>query len=199
MDKYGYNIPEYYIWREAHILMDIYVQIKNKKGEVFKVINLGRDEYFEFFKEHIGEIKGEKEFPIFFTEFKINNYLDVRKVKQLREEIKNIAALIGKDLEKYRELLGKRARIEADILNHSSLKNLMLIGANRLEEMGDEIDEAVIDNQLKVIKEEIHKLDENELALDRERNKLKMLFDIELLFDILSESIKSSSGIYVKN
>jgi hypothetical protein len=179
--------------------MDIYVQIKNKKGEVFKVVNFGRDDYFEFFKKHIGEIKGEKDFPIFFTEFKINNYLDVKKVKQLREEIKNIAGLIGKDIEQYRELLEKRARIEADILNHSSLKNLMIIGANRLEEMGDEIGETGIDNQLKVIREEICKLDENELFLDRERDKLKMLFDVELLFDILQESIKSSSGIYIKN
>jgi hypothetical protein len=75
----------------------------------------------------------------------------------------------------------------------------MIIGANRLEEMGDEIDETGIDNQLKVIREEICKLDENELFLDRERDKLKMLFDIELLFDILQESIKSSSGIYIKN
>lgn len=193
--------------------MDVYIQIKNKKGEVFKVANLGREEYLEFFKKHIGEIKGEKDFPIFFTEFKINNYLDIKKIKQLREEIKNIAGIIGKDLERYKELLEKRARIEADILNRSSLKNLMLIGANRLEEMIGETDETGIESQrsagsaeaassetkLKVIREEIYKLSESELLLDRERDKLKMLFDIELLFDILQESIKSSSGIYIKN
>ena len=193
--------------------MDIYVQIKNKKGEVFKVVNLGREEYFEFFKKHISEIKGEKDFPIFFTEFKINNYLDVRKIKQLKEEIKNIARIIGKDLEKYKELLEKRTQIEAEILNCSSLKNLMIIGTNRLEEMGDETLETGIENQrsgrtaeptslgnkLRIIREEICKLSKRELLLDKERDRLKILFDIELLFDILLESIKSSSGIYIKN
>ncbi len=203
--------------------MDIYVQIKNKKGEIFKVVNLGREEYFEFFKERLNEIKDEDDFPIFFTEFKINNYLDVTKVKQLKEEIKNIAGVLEKDIDTYdiyRELLKKRAQVEADILNCSSLKNLMIIGANRLKEMVDEIDQAGIENEpqvsasspqrssnqrgpletkLKAIYEEICKLDENELLLDKERDKLKALFDVELLFDTLLESIKSSSGIYIKN
>ncbi len=37
--------------------MDLYVQIKNKKGEAFKVVNLGREEYLLFFKKTSGKIK----------------------------------------------------------------------------------------------------------------------------------------------
>ena len=184
--------------------MDIYVQIKNKKGEVFKVVNLGREEYLSFFKERLAKSNGTGcgEFPVFFGEFKAGNYLDVKKVKKLKEEVKAIAGIIGKDLENYKEIIQKRTRLENEIINCSSLKNLMAIGGRRLEEIlkaGDGEPDIEIKTELDSMLKGIDKLSESERLLETERKKFQTVFDIESLFDILSESIKSSSGIYIKN
>ncbi len=191
--------------------MDIYVQIKNKKGEVLKIVNLGREEYLSFFKERLAKSSENivSNFPIFYSEFKAGNYFDVKKVKKLREEVKDIAVIIGKDVENYKEIIQKRTRLENEIIDRSSLKNLMVIGMRRLEEIssagrtGDEaeigIDIEELKTELDSMRKEIDKLYESESLLEAERKKLQTVFDIESLFDILSESIKSSSGIYIKN
>ena len=195
--------------------MDIYVQIKNKKGEVFKVVNLGREEYLSFFKERLAKSNetGGGDSPVFFGEFKAGNYLDIKKVKKLKEEVKAIACIIGKDLENYKEIIQKRTQLENEIINYSSLKNLMAIGGRRLEEMlksGEggpgagaksetEIEEDELKAELDSMHKEIDKLLESERLLEAERKKFQDVFDIESLFYILSESIKSSSGIYIKN
>ena len=198
--------------------MDIYVQIKNKKGEVFKVVNLGREEYLSFFKERLAKLSetGGSDFPVFSGEFKAGNYLDVKKVKKLKEEVKTIAAIVGKDMENYKEIIQKRTQLENEIINRSSLKSLMAIGLQRLEELLEqegekpeagtkpdkpetEIDRDEIRAELVSMRKEIGKLSESERLLEEERKKFQTVFDIESLFDILSESTKSSSGIYVKN
>ena len=184
--------------------MDIYVQIKNKKGEVFKVVNLGREEYLSFFKKRLVKSNetGGGDFPVFFGEFKAGNYLDVKKVKKLKEEVKAIAGVIGKDLENYKEIIQKRTQLENEIIDRSSLKNLMAIGRRRLEEMlnaGDGGPDVGTKAELDFMRKEIDKLSESERLLEAERKKFQTVFDIESLFDVLSESIKSSSGIYVKN
>jgi hypothetical protein len=195
--------------------MDIYVQIKNKKGEVFKVVNLGREEYLSFFKERLAKSSetGGGYFPVFSTEFKAGSYLDIKKVKKLKEEVKAIAAIVGKDMENYKEIIQKRTQLENEIINRSSLKSLMAIGMQRLEELLEqegekpeagtkpetEIDRDEIREELDSMRKEIGKLSERELLLEAERKKFQTVFDIESLFDILSESIKSSSGIYVKS
>ncbi|MHB1545972.1 MAG: hypothetical protein ACYCSB_03535 [bacterium] len=180
--------------------MDIYVQIKNKKGEVLKVVNIGREEYLSLFKEHLKKMNlAEDDAPVvFFNEFKQGNYLDVKKVKKLKEEIKAIAGIIGKDLDYYKEFIQKRTQLENEIFNRSSLKNLMIIGMRRLEEVSaDEIPD--VEAELDSIRKEIDRLSKSEHLLEEEREKFQAVFDIELLFDILSESVKSSSGIYIKN
>ena len=195
--------------------MDIYVQIKNKKGEVFKVVNLGREEYLSFFKKRLAKSNetGGGYFSVFYGEFKAGNYLDVKKVKKLKEEVKAIAGIVGKDMENYKEIIQKRTQLENEIIDRSSLKNLMAIGMLRLEEileLGDggpgagtkaetEIEEDELKAELDSMRKEIDKLSESERLLEAERKKFQTIFDIESLFDILSESIKSSSGIYVKN
>ncbi len=195
--------------------MDIYLQIKNKKGEVFRVVNLGREEYLSFFKDYLEKLNGSgvNSLATFFNEFKPGNYLDIKKVKKLKEEVKAIAGVIGKDLENYKEFIQKRTQLEHEIINRSSLKNLMAIGGRRLEEMlkaGDgepdieiktetEIEEDELKAELDSMRKEIDKLSESERLLEAERKKFQAVFDIESLFDILSESIKSSSGIYIKN
>ena len=189
--------------------MDIYVQIKNKKGEVLKVVNLGREEYLSFFKELLAKTNETDggDFPVFFGEFKAGSYLDVKKVKKLKEEVKAIAAIVGKDMENYKEIIQKRTQLENEIIDRSSLKSLMAIGMQRLEELLEqegekpetEIDRDEIRAELDSMRKEIGKLSERERLLEAERKKFQTVFDIESLFDILSESIKSSSGIYVKN
>jgi|GEM_PF-3178204 hypothetical protein len=195
--------------------MDIYVQIKNKKGEVFKVVNFGREEYLSSFKERLAKSSetGDGDFPVFYGEFKAGNYLDVKKVKKLKEEVKAIAATVGKDMENYKEIIQKRTKLENEIINRSSLKSLMAIGMQRLEELLEqgeekpeagtkpetEIDRDEIMAELDSMRKEISKLSESEHLLEAERKTFQDVFDIELLFDILSESAKSSSGIYVKN
>lgn len=179
--------------------MDIYVQIKNKKGEIFKVANLGREEYLENFKAYIGKISDENEFPVFFKEFESRNYLEVKKIKQLMAEIIKIAGILEKEIDNYKELILKRTGLETDILNISSLKNLMMIGTARLEEITAQIDKAELESELRDISGEISKLNEKETLLDRQRTELESLFDIQTLFEILVESIKRSSGIYIKN
>ena len=195
--------------------MDIYVQIKNKKGEVLKVVNLGREEYLSFFKELLAKTneKDGGDFPVFFGEFKAGSYLDVKKVKKLKEEVKAIAAIVGKDMENYKEIIQKRTQLENEIIDRSSLKSLMAIGMQRLEELLEqedekpevgtkpetEIDRDEIRAELDSMRKEIGKLSERERLFEAERKKFQTIFDIESLFDILSESTKSSSGIYVKN
>ena len=191
--------------------MDIYVQIKNKKGEVLKIVNLGREEYLSFFKEHLAKSNKNigSNFPIFYGEFKAGDYLEVKKVKKLKEEVKAIAEIIGKDMENYKEIIQKRTQLENQIIERSSLKNLMAIGMRRLEEISAagrtgaeseiDIDIEELKAELGSMRKEIDKLSENESLLEAERKKFQAVFDIESLFDILSESIKSSSGIYVKN
>jgi hypothetical protein len=83
----------------------------------------------------------------------------------------------------------------------------MAIGMQRLEELLEqegekpetEIDRDEIRAELDSMRKEIGKLSERERLFEAERKKFQTVFDIESLFDILSESIKSSSGIYVKN
>ena len=137
----------------------------------------------------------------------------MEKVKKLKEEVKAIAAIVGKDMENYKEIIQKRAQLENEIINRSSLKSLMAIGMQRLEELLEqegekpeagtkpetEIDRDEIRAELDSMRKEIGKLSERERLLEAERKKFQTVFDIESLFDILSESTKSSSGIYVKN
>ena len=78
----------------------------------------------------------------------------------------------------------------------------MAIGGRRLEEIlkaGDGEPDIEIKTELDSMLKGINKLSESERLLETERKKFQTVFDIESLFDILSESIKSSSGIYVKN
>ena len=103
--------------------------------------------------------------------------------------------------------------MENEIINYSSLKNLMAIGGRRLEEMlksgegglgaGNKAEKEIEEDELKAeldsMHKEIDKLSESERLLEAERKKFQAVFDIESLFYILSESIKSSSGIYIKN
>jgi hypothetical protein len=178
--------------------MDIYLQIKNKKGEMFKIVNFSREEYFLSYKEHLRKIINESDYPIFFNDFKAGNYMDTKQIKLLINEVKNIAKKLGKDLENYKTMLEKRSQIENNIFDHSSIKNIMLIGKKRLKEAADEFDEQELKEQLDYIDENIKKLNEAEEYLNIERGKLKFLFDIELLFDTLMEAKNCSSGIYLK-
>ncbi len=178
--------------------MDIYLQIKNRKGEIFKIVNLGREEYFLFYKEHLKKIIKESDCPIFFNDLKAGNYMDSKQVKLLINEIKNIAKKLDKDLENYKNMIEKRIQIENDIFNHSSIKNIMIIGKKRLQEAENEFDKKELKKQLEYIDENIKKLKETEEYLNIEREKLRFLFDIELLFDTLTEAKNYSSGIYLK-
>lgn len=177
--------------------MDIYLQIKNSKGEIFKIVNLGRKEYLESFKSHLKKISNENDTPVFLNDFKIDNYLDSNKVKALMAEIKIIGKLLAKDLENYKAMLEKRTKIEENILNNSSIKNLMLIGKSRLLEIEDEIDKCEFEEQLKYINNNVNQLNENEEILNNEREQLKFLFDIELLFETLFEAKNFASGVYI--
>ena len=178
--------------------MDIYLQIKNRKGEIFKIVNLGREEYFLFYKEHLKKIIKASDYPIFFNDLKAGNHMDSKQVKLLISEIKNIAKKLDKDLENYKTLIEKRIKIENDIFNHSSIKNIMIIGKQRLKEAENEFDKKELREQLEYIDENIKKLKETEEYLNIEREKLQFLFDIELLFDTLMEAKNYSSGIYLK-
>ena len=178
--------------------VDIYLQIKNRKGEIFKIVNLGREEYFLFYKEHLKKIIKESDYPIFFNDFKAGNYADLKQIKLLINEIKNIAKKLGKDLENYKTMIKKRIQIENDMLNNSSIKNIMIIGKQRLKEAEHEFDKKELKEQLEYIDENIIKLKEAEEYLNIEREKLQFLFDIELLFDTLIEAKNCSSGIYLK-
>lgn len=190
-------------------IMDIYVQIKNKKGEIFKVVNLGREEYLHFFKRKLKKLKENKSIEIFLNEFEPGKYIDIKKVKILKEEAKIIAGIIGKELYNYKEFIRRRTILENEIINSSYLKNLMVIGISRLKEMMAEgktataishaEDKKEIKSQLASIRKEIGKLSESERLLEEERKNFQAVFDIESLFDILSESIGSSSGIYIRN